>query len=354
MMLDKLETATTYEKLEAAYDGAVNTHNIGFPSSKGKSKVVSTSEAEINTHIETYEAKKEESNATVFRLIATAAIVPVALLMPFMVVPYLTRLPYQHTPNKRLHLLFENILPRVLSKENRKNISMVNLPRAASSFKSKSLQRNTPTELGTNKILSSQRKYWHEEKNGAKDAHGKTYFSNPERKNILDYNEDDSPLSNIKEKENRITPVEMENRTIQKASKIYKFIDLGSGAGELVFKASTKGMISTGIELNPVLWLYSTLTSIKYHPFFNSCIISKPTFQLGNFWSISLKEYDIIIVFGVRSLMRGLETKILQECKDTAIIISYRFEFPLQESVSILHENNDTSFYYRCCLSKAN
>jgi len=116
------------------------------------------------------------------------------------------------------------------------------------------------------------------------------------------------------------------------AKNLVKLIDLGSGDGRIVFDAASRGYHSTGVELNSVLVMYSKIKSIlnQVKGVENA---SNAHFRRADLWKISMKEYDLIIVFGVQEMMKELATKIKDEMKPNALIVSCRHPIKAFKSV---------------------
>jgi hypothetical protein len=109
----------------------------------------------------------------------------------------------------------------------------------------------------------------------------------------------------------------------QQRPRPLKFIDLGSGMGEAVLEARSKGFEARGVELNPTLYLLSSLNALfRVGPL---AFVQQPPFSFGNMFCVNLREYDVIMVFGVQSLMGRLTQKIRAEAKHGAVVVLYRF-----------------------------
>jgi SAM-dependent methyltransferase len=93
------------------------------------------------------------------------------------------------------------------------------------------------------------------------------------------------------------------------------FFDLGCGTGDLLFFLSKKyGVKCVGIEISPLLYLYSKIRSL-----FNK----KVKIYFGNLFKINLSEADIIYAFLHPGLLERLENKINQEAKkEVSVVIS--------------------------------
>lgn len=127
-------------------------------------------------------------------------------------------------------------------------------------------------------------------------------------------------------------------------NNIVKLIDLGSGDGRIVFEAAKRGYHSTGVELNSMLFLYS-----KYKTFISwkdKTELFKPVFKRANFWKINMTEYDLIVVFGVQSMMRDLASKLKEEMKPDCLIMSCRFPISSYKSVFKLEDELDGVWIY--------
>lgn len=108
-----------------------------------------------------------------------------------------------------------------------------------------------------------------------------------------------------------------------------RFIDLGSGMGEAVIEAKRRGYEARGVELNPTLFLLSTFNAlVQAGPL---AFLQQPRlgFALRNMWHVDLHNYDVIMVFGVQSLMARLTAKLRDEAKDGAVVVLYRFHLEL-------------------------
>lgn len=115
-----------------------------------------------------------------------------------------------------------------------------------------------------------------------------------------------------------------------------KVIDLGSGDGRLLVAFAKAGAKAYGYEINPVLVKKSkdniTRADVK----------EKATVYLGSFWGVDLSDFDIIIIYGMRHVMRRLEKKINKEAKKGTRIISNTFTFPTLPKTK---EDNDVYLY---------
>lgn len=100
-----------------------------------------------------------------------------------------------------------------------------------------------------------------------------------------------------------------------------RLTDLGSGNGELVLVASNAGYSARGFELNRWLVLASRYRAWKSGS-------KTATFSRQCLWTAGLHNDDVVVVFGVPSMMERLGVKLQDECKPGAWIISNTFPLP--------------------------
>jgi len=100
-----------------------------------------------------------------------------------------------------------------------------------------------------------------------------------------------------------------------------KVVDLGSGAGRLIFMAQKNGATSVGYELNPFLFLWTKLV----------ILLGKKSGQvqvfLKSIYEANIKEADVIFMFLYPPHMKKIADKIFTEAKPGARILSYAFRF---------------------------
>ena len=94
--------------------------------------------------------------------------------------------------------------------------------------------------------------------------------------------------------------------------------DLGSGDGRIAVEAAKSGVEAHGIELNPVLVLFSRW---KFRKLKNVKFINQ------NMWKADVSKYDRIFLFCLTKEMRKFETKLRDEMKPGSLIISNVFKF---------------------------
>jgi hypothetical protein len=128
-----------------------------------------------------------------------------------------------------------------------------------------------------------------------------------------------------------------------------KLIDLGSGDGRIVVAAAKKGYQATGVELNAILVAYSKIKS--YTDWSNKTDnpdvkLTRPQFQRADLWKINMREYDLIVIFGVQEMMKDLATKLKEEMKSTSLIVSCRNPVPNYKSIFHLDDELDSVWIY--------
>lgn len=107
-----------------------------------------------------------------------------------------------------------------------------------------------------------------------------------------------------------------------------KVLDLGCGAGRLLFLAAKSGADVVGYELNPILVPWVRLV-VRLRGLKNIKIIFKSIFNAD------LKNADVVFTFLMDRPMKKLEPKLFSECKPGATIISYTFPIPGHEPVLV-------------------
>jgi SAM-dependent methyltransferase len=99
-------------------------------------------------------------------------------------------------------------------------------------------------------------------------------------------------------------------------------LDIGSGDGRIVIALAQSGFSATGIELNPILAIWSRFKIRRAR------LEQKAAIKRGDFWKMKVDEYDLVVLFGVFYIMEKLEKKLLDELKPGAIVICNHFAFP--------------------------
>jgi len=100
-----------------------------------------------------------------------------------------------------------------------------------------------------------------------------------------------------------------------------KVLDLGSGDGRILFAAAKRGATCIGVEINPLLCLYSSvLAKLKG--------ASGVSIQRRDFWSVSLSEVDVLTVYLVPIRLDQLKAKVLSEMKSGSRVATTVYHFP--------------------------
>ncbi len=101
-----------------------------------------------------------------------------------------------------------------------------------------------------------------------------------------------------------------------------KAIDIGSGDGRIVIALAKAGAIAHGYEINPLLVWWSRF-KIRRAGLGNRAFIF-----WGDFWHQKFGSFDIVTVYGITYIMKGLEKKLRRELKPGTRVISHGFQFP--------------------------
>ncbi|MBI5729032.1 MAG: hypothetical protein HY983_02205 [Candidatus Magasanikbacteria bacterium] len=101
-----------------------------------------------------------------------------------------------------------------------------------------------------------------------------------------------------------------------------RVVDLGSGAGRLLFLAAERGADAVGYELNPVLYFW-TLLVIKLKG-----LSGRVSVRCQSLYQADLSGADVVFAFLFPKPMAKLAPKLFTEMKPGATIISYAFSIP--------------------------
>lgn len=101
-----------------------------------------------------------------------------------------------------------------------------------------------------------------------------------------------------------------------------KLADLGSGDGRIVIAAAIAGAEAHGYEINPLLVWWSRY-NIK-----QAGLSARAFIHQKNFWRVDFSEYNIVMLFGITGIMKGLEKKLKTELKPGSRVVSNIFVFP--------------------------
>jgi|GEM_PF-369168 len=118
---------------------------------------------------------------------------------------------------------------------------------------------------------------------------------------------------------------ELQIKTILKLANIKnsdKAVDIGSGDGRIVIALARAGAQAYGYEINPLLVRWSQL-KMRTLP-----VNQRGSIRLSSFWYVNFAKFDVITIFGMSYIMKGLEAKLLKELKPGARVICNSFPFP--------------------------
>jgi hypothetical protein len=103
-------------------------------------------------------------------------------------------------------------------------------------------------------------------------------------------------------------------------------VDLGSGSGTILKILSEGGVRSVGFELNPILWVVSSL---------RFWFTDLATVRLANFWRQDLpKGTTVVYVFAVVRDAAKLEKYLATQSKRGSLrVITFGFELPTKKTV---------------------
>lgn len=101
-----------------------------------------------------------------------------------------------------------------------------------------------------------------------------------------------------------------------------KAVDLGAGDGRLIIALAEKGIEAHGYEINPFL-VSAANKKIK-----EAGLDHKAFMHSGNLWKVNLKDFDLVMLYGMSHMMAKLEEKFDRELKSGAIVISNHFILP--------------------------
>jgi len=114
--------------------------------------------------------------------------------------------------------------------------------------------------------------------------------------------------------------------------------DLGSGSAGLLFYLSKKYNIKcVGIEVSPILYLYSKIKSLFY---------KNVEIKFGSFLWHDLKSADIIYVFLLPRIYNKLRNKIKNNTKENVKIISAVWPFENIKYSKISEDNKNMNYYF--------
>jgi SAM-dependent methyltransferase len=111
-------------------------------------------------------------------------------------------------------------------------------------------------------------------------------------------------------------------------------LELGSGDGRVMLAAARRGWHVIGVELNPLLVVFSKLMTLRYR--------RHVRVVWGSFWRVRLPQADGIFVFLLDKYMNKLDKKITQEFSNPVKLVSFAFRIPDRRHV---RENGGVYLY---------
>lgn len=106
-----------------------------------------------------------------------------------------------------------------------------------------------------------------------------------------------------------------------------KVVDLGSGAGRLLFLAARRGASAVGYELNPILYVWTKIVALCLG------LSSRVSVRLKSLYQADLAAADVVVAFLLNQPMKKLAAKLFSELKPGAVIVSYAFPIPGHEPI---------------------
>lgn len=107
-----------------------------------------------------------------------------------------------------------------------------------------------------------------------------------------------------------------------------KFVDLGSGNGEVVIKFAQNNYQSYGIEVNPFLVFWSRWRARK---------LKNAFFVKNDIFKINLSDFGIIYVYQLNSVNRKLLPKFENELRSDSFIICHKFALPESGKICLIN-----------------
>lgn len=112
-------------------------------------------------------------------------------------------------------------------------------------------------------------------------------------------------------------------------------MDLGSGDGRVVIDFAEAGFESYGVEINPLLVLWSKLKIKKLG-------LKNAKIKWGNIWQTDLSGFDSVFIFQYKTANKMLAKKFKKELKNGSIVISTGF--PL-EGIELMQKDGHFLVY---------
>jgi SAM-dependent methyltransferase len=100
-----------------------------------------------------------------------------------------------------------------------------------------------------------------------------------------------------------------------------RVLDLGSGDGRILFAAAKRGATCVGVEINPLLVLYSAwMAKLKG--------LAGVSIMRRDFWRVDLADIDVLTVYLVPIRLDQLKAKVHSEMKSGSRVVTAVHHFP--------------------------
>lgn len=115
-----------------------------------------------------------------------------------------------------------------------------------------------------------------------------------------------------------------------------KVVDLGSGTGTILNALAKNNLKADGFEINILLYILSYLRMVfsRQHKYVQ--------IYKRNFWEVSLKDYNVVIIYGIGYMLEDIQAKIKKELVKGSLVISIRFKL---DKLNLIEEQNNVFFY---------
>jgi len=115
------------------------------------------------------------------------------------------------------------------------------------------------------------------------------------------------------------------------------FIELGAGNGLILQEAAKRGTQACGYEISLFPYFIGKIRNIFSQ--------KKFTLKYRNFWSINLKNANIVYFFLLPDVMPKISQKLKAECQPGTKVISYVFAVPDLKLINIDKMENRPNLY---------
>lgn len=117
-----------------------------------------------------------------------------------------------------------------------------------------------------------------------------------------------------------------------------KVCDLGCGDGRVLEAAARAGAQTTGFEISLFPYFLARLRARRAPP-------GQMRVLYKNFWSVNLRDADVVYVFLMTKIFAKLKTKLITELRPGTRVVSYVFQIPEWNPVATDKIKNRVSVY---------